>query len=267
MEKLIQLFEPFLARPKSKKPINRFTLDFTALLRHSQPEISQLGIAFRSAEHFAALLKKRGVSETAWRVVVMALVGRELLAPYTPMFLWCKSCPEDGFIASLPFSLCPLPPLCPGCGQRAHAIASYAPATGFDAAARLKDGLLGAAVGWHLTKRHVRFWHSHDEGGTELDFIAEGRNGTSLIECKMLGVMSSNKQLLRNLRDAAGQLDKHAALLEQRGWKLLESVCVVNLSAHHLNELRREAKKSGARLDRLISYEQFTAWFRLHHRT
>ena len=80
----------------------------------------------------------------------------------------------------------------------------------------------------------------------------------------MLGVMSSNRQLLRNLRDATEQLDKHSALLEQTGWKLLESLCVVNLSAHHLNELCRE---SGAPLDRLISYEQFGAWFRLHHRT
>ncbi len=55
----------FLGRPKSKKPINRFTLNFTTLLRHSPPESSQLALAFHSAQHFSALLKCRGVSESA----------------------------------------------------------------------------------------------------------------------------------------------------------------------------------------------------------
>src|SRR5579863_5841052 len=50
METLVQIFEPFLARPKSKKPINRLTLDFTFLLQQLQPAISQLDLALRSAE-------------------------------------------------------------------------------------------------------------------------------------------------------------------------------------------------------------------------
>jgi hypothetical protein len=190
----------------------------------------------------------------------MELVGRDLLAPSTPMFLWCKSCPEDGFVASLPFSSCPLPPLCPGCGKWAHAIASYAPAEGFDAAVRLKDGLLGAAVGWHLIKQHIRFWHSHQERGTEMDFIVAFPNGHILVECKMFSAMSADKQLHRTLRDAAQEVDSHAALLEENRWKLRESVCVVNLTKRHLNAMRRAAKISGAVLDRLISYEGFTAW-------
>jgi len=265
MEELVQIFEPFLARPKSKKPINRLTLDFTSLLHHLQPEISQLDLALRSAEHFTALLKKRRVSEAEWRDAVIALVGRDLLIPYTPMFLWCRSHPEDGFVASLPFSAGPLPPLCPACGKWAHAIASYAPASGLDAAVRLKDGVLGAAIGWHLTKRNVKFWHSHQEGGTEVDFIAASGNQHLLIECKMLSATVADKQLRRNLREAADQLDSHTALLEQADWKLRESVCVVNLAEGHMNSLRTSKRESSAELDLLISYEQFPAWFRSRH--
>jgi hypothetical protein len=266
MEKLVQIFEPFLARPKSKKPINRLTLDFTSVLAHLRPEISQLDLALRSAEHFTALLKKRRVNEAEWRDAVMMLVSRDLLIPYTPMFLWCRSYPADGFVASLPFSAGPLPPLCPGCGKWAHAIASYAPASGLDAAVRLRDGVLGAAVGWHLTKRTVKFWHSHQERGTEVDFIAKIGNQYLLIECKMLSVTVADKQLRRNLHEAADQLDSHTALLEQANWKLCESVCVVNLTERHLNLLRTSNRQSSAALDELISYEQFPAWFRSHRR-
>ena len=67
MENLAQLFEPFVSRSRSKKPINRFTLNFTALLRHVQLEISQQDVIVRSAEHFVNLLKTRRVSESAWR--------------------------------------------------------------------------------------------------------------------------------------------------------------------------------------------------------
>jgi hypothetical protein len=259
METLVQIFEPFLARPKSKKAINRLTLDFTSLLQYLRPEISQLDLVFRSAEHFTALLKKRRVSEAEWRDAVMELVGRDLLTPYMPMFLWCRTYPADGFVASLPFSNGPLPPLCPGCGKWAHAMASYAPASGLDAAVRLKDGVLGAAIGWHLTKRGVRFWHSHQEHGTEVDFIAATGNQHLLIECKMLSATLEDKQLRRNLREAAGQLNSHSVLLEQANWKLRESVCIVNLTERHLHSLRATKRESGAPLDLLISYEQFPA--------
>jgi hypothetical protein len=189
--------------------------------------ISQLDIAFRSALHFSQLLKKRGVSEKAWQDVVMKLVGRELLLPFTPMYLWCKACPEDGFVASLPFSLCPLPPLCPGCGKLAHAIASYRPARGFDTAVRMKDGLLGAAIGWHLAKRKIRFRHSPVVNGTEMDFVVQDLRGSILVECKMLSVVPSDKQLTRTLRDAASQLAEHTEILEKFGSKVVGAVCVV----------------------------------------
>jgi len=262
MEDLVQLFEPFLARSRSKKLINRFTLNFTALLRHFQPEISQQEVIVRSAHHFVGLLKERGVSETAWRNLLLRLIDRDLVSPYTSMFLWCRKFPQDGFVASASLALGALPPCCPSCGKDAHAMASFAPAGGFHNAINLKDGLLGAAIGWHLKKRGIRFWHAHCEKGTEMDFIPIVQNGQLLIECKILSVLVPVKQLVRNVREAVKQLDEHAALLEKEGWKLRGSVCVVNLTDQNLASLRRDGSPIGIAKNRLVSYERFSEWLR-----
>ena len=262
MEELIQLFEPFLARSRSKKPINRFTLNFTEHLRHFQPEIGQLDVIVRSAHHFVGLLQKRGVSEAAWRSLLLILIDRDLVAPYTSMFLWCRKFPQDGFVASASFALGALPPCCPSCGEYAHAMASLAPAGGFQGAMKLKDGLLGAAIGWHLKRRGIRFWHARCEKGTEMDFIPVVRDGHLLIECKILSVSVPARQLARNVREAVKQLDEHAALLEKEGWILHGAVCVVNLTYQDLASLRRDGFPTGNAENRLISYERFSEWLR-----
>jgi hypothetical protein len=260
MEDLLQLFQPFLARSRSKKSINQFTLNFTALLRHLQPEITQQGLVVRSTRHFMSLLRKRGVSETAWRILLLKLIDRDLVAPYLPMILWCRRFPQDGFVASASLSLGALPPFCPSCGKAAHAMASFAPAGGFNNAVKLRDGLLGAAIGWHLKKRGIHFRHAHCEKGTEMDFIAILQNGSLLIECKILSVLVPTKQLVRNVREGVNQLNEHAAMLENQGWKLRGSVCVVNLTDQHLASLRRDGSTIGIAENCLVSYERFKEW-------
>jgi hypothetical protein len=262
MEELFQLFEPFLARSRSKKPINRLTLNFMALLRHFQPEVIQQGVIARSAQHFVGLLGRRKVSEAAWRNLLLRLIDRDLVAPYTRMFLWCRQFPHDGFVASASLSLCALPPRCPSCGKGAYALACFAPTGAFHNAIKLKDGLLGAAIGWHLKRRGIRFWHAHCEEGTEMDFIPIVRNGRLLIECKILSVSVPAKQLVRNVREAVKQLDEHATLLEKQGWKLRGSVCVVNLTDQSLASLWRDQSPMGFGENRLISYERFSDWLR-----
>jgi hypothetical protein len=263
MEELFQLFEPFLARSRSKKPINRLTLNFTALLRHFQPEVIQQDVIARSAQHFVGLLGRRGVSETAWRNLLLRLIDRDLVAPYTSMFLWCRRFPHDGFVASASMSLCALPPCCPSCGKEAYALACFAPTGAFHNAINLKDGLLGAAIGWHLKRQGIPFWHAHCEEGAEMDFIPIVQNDRLLIECKILSVSVPAKQLLRNVREAVKQLDEHAALLERQGSKLRGSVCVVNLTDQTLTSLRRDESLMGVRENRLISYERFSDWLRV----
>jgi len=142
-------------------------------------------------------------------------------------------------------------------------LACFAPTGAFHNAIKLKDGLLGAAIGWHLKKRGIRFWHAHCEEGTEMDFIPIVQNGRLLIECKLLSVSVPAKQLLRNLREAVKQLDEHAALLEKQGRNLRGSVCVVNLTDQTLASLRRDESLREIAENRLISYERFSDWLRV----
>ena len=259
---LVRLFEPFLLRRPSKKHINRFALNFSALLSYYAPELTQWDLTYRSALHFVGLLKRRGISESAWRELLLRLIDRGLVAPSASMLLWCRRFPEDGFVASRPFALGTLPPFCPSCGDEAHAIASFMPDGGLLDAMNLKDGLLGAAIGWHLTRRGTRFWHARCEKGTELDFIAVLKDSIFLIECKILGVAAPMKQVARKLRDAVRQLDDHADLLRSQGWNLAGSVCAVNLADDDLVSLTGRGFLAPATAQRLVSYERFSHWLR-----
>ena len=263
VEDLVQLLEPFLARPRSKKPINRITVNYTALLRHLEPDISQQDVVLRSAQHFVGLLRQRGVGEDEWRNLLSLLIDLELVSPYTSLFLWCRKFPEEGFVASSSLLFGALPPLCPSCGKEAHAMGSFAPDGPLRDAMNLKDGLLGAAVGWHLTRRGIRFWHSHCEQGTEMDFIPIVGGEHLLIECKVLSVSVSAKQLARTIRACLKQLDEHLTLLEQQGWRMRGSASVVNLTEADIESLQRSGFPSSASGNRLVSYERFSKWLHI----
>jgi hypothetical protein len=255
---LVELFEPFLMRSSSRKPINRFTLNFTALLPHLQPEISVERVAIQSAHHFARLLKARKVSEDAWRQLLLRLIDLDFVTASTPTFLWCRKFPGDGFVASTSMSWGTSPPSCPWCGKTAHAIAAFVPTGSLRDAMALRDGLLGAAIGWHLIRHGIAFTHGHSEAGTELDFLLEVGDLRLLIECKVLNVLVPAKQLARNVRKGVKQLERHAALMESRGTNLLDSVCVVNLTDRGLSSLM----SIGLWKESVISYERFPEWLR-----
>jgi hypothetical protein len=259
-------FEAFLKRAPSKKPINRFTLNFTAILNQLRPEVHQEQIIIHSARHFVGLLKARSVSESSWRGVFFELFARGLVTASTCMFLWCRHCPQGGFTASASLLVGDLPPFCPSCGRLARAMVSFIPDGHLLDGIRLKDGLLGAAVGWHLRKNRVRFEHSLPVGATEIDFVATAhatrRIGEILIECKMLQVSGTPKQLARNLRDSLEQLADHRALLEAEGRTVEDAICVLNLTKNNLLTVRRSGFPLGPDANRLVSYENFPEWLR-----
>lgn len=62
-------------------------------------------------------------------------------------------------------------------------------------------------MGWHLTKRRIRFWHSRSEKVTEMDFIPIVGKEHLLIECKVLSVSVSAKQLSRTSASLFGLLN------------------------------------------------------------
>jgi hypothetical protein len=260
MKAAVDLFGPFLARQKSKKQINRFTLQFTDLLQHYQPELSQQLLIVASANNFLNLLKRRRVSERAWRNILLSLIERGFLLPSTQMLLWCKRFPDEGFITSPSFARLTLHPLCPACGLEAHALASFRPDGWFDGVIALKDGVLGAALGWYFLRNRIPFRHAEIVRGEELDFVVEGSKHRILIECKVLKTSAADKQLRRRLRDALEQLRRHAVLLEREGRAVSESVCVVNLTGAELKRVSILGSLGDGEAIRLLSYEGITKW-------
>jgi hypothetical protein len=117
----------------------------------------------------------------------------------------------------------------------------------------LKDGLLGAALGWYLTKRGIPFSHGKIIGGEETDFIVRTRRGLVLIECKMLHACGTLKQRRRNLRDAVEQTRQHAQLLADEGHAVYKAVCVLNFTEQELVAL-----DSGT--EAIVSFENFMTW-------
>jgi hypothetical protein len=139
-------------------------------------------------------------------------------------------------------------------------MASFGPGGCLLDAMQLKDGVLGAAIGWHLKKQGIRFLHGRSENGTEMDFVPVLNNGRILIECKVLSVLLPPKQLARNVRKAIKQLAQHAALLQAQTGELRDSVCVVNLTNQNLASLIKNECASGIARSCLISYEDFSRW-------
>jgi len=139
-------------------------------------------------------------------------------------------------------------------------MAAYVPHGNLLDGMKLKDGLLGASVGWRLKKARILFWHGLSLKGTEMDFVTEMPQGKVLIECKMLSVSLPPKQLARNIRQSLKQLSAHATLLENESSKVYQAICLVNLTQDHLNSLRRSAFPLGPDLQNLMSYERFPRW-------
>jgi len=67
MDALWPVFENLMQRKKSKKGINRFTLNFTTILKDCRPEIVQEDVICQKRPPFCQFIENRVVSETSWR--------------------------------------------------------------------------------------------------------------------------------------------------------------------------------------------------------
>jgi hypothetical protein len=253
------LFAPLLRRSASKKLVNRFTLNFNTLAEHVQPDALEEFVIYQSARYFVGLLRKRRVTETAWRSLLFELFDRALIVPCTRLFFFCRRCPDGGFVTSTSLSFA-LPPKCPYCSRPATAVACFFPDGSLREAISTKDGILGTAIGWHLTKTGLPFRHAYEVCGTECDFVIEASSGIWLIEAKMLQISGSRAQLARNLRDSLTQLVEHATLLVGNGKTVVKTACVVNLSHYELSQLGRTGALLGPYAHHLVSYDRFPQW-------
>jgi hypothetical protein len=257
-------FPGFLARSKQRKALNRLAFNLDVLTNMVEVDYTQRRMAWLTVERFISLLRQRRISEARWQNLLMRLLEADLLGPSSPLYLWCRRCPGVGFtVSTIPLD-CNLPPFCPSCGRFAQAISTFTPVGLLREAMSLTDGVLGAAVGWYIRQRHIRFRPALQLGGTEYDFLVRGPRGLILLECKMHQVLSPGKIGAR-LLGSRTQLRKHIGIAQTASVNLQHAACVVNVEASHLQktlrqvkpELDAEYKRVGATL---LSYEDLPTW-------
>jgi hypothetical protein len=269
-EDLLGCFPGFLSRSKQKKALNRLTLNLDALVNTVEADYLRRWMTWVTAERFIPLLRRRRVSEAGWRDLLIRLLEADLVAPTGPLYLWCRRCPGVGFtVSSIPLD-CNLPPFCPSCGRVAQAVSAFTPVGLLRDATELTDGMLGAAVGWFLRARKIRFKPALQFGGTECDFLLPGGiDGATLLECKMHHISSPSGNIRARLLDSRNQLRDHIKIARTLGVKLSRAACIVNLSTAQLKQtlkdLRPETDNEYVRVGaRLLSYEHFSSWAEMH---
>jgi hypothetical protein len=269
---MLGYFPGFLARSSQKKALNRLTLNLDALVNTVEADYLRRWMTWLTVQRFMPLLRMRRVSEVAWRDVLIRLFEADLVTPTGPLYLWCRRCPGVGFtVSSVPLD-CNLPPLCPSCGRIAQAVSAFTPIGLLRDAMELTDGLLGAAVGWFLRGRKIRFRPALPLGGTEFDFLLPSALGeATLLECKMHHVLSPPKNIRAKLLESRNQLRDHINIALKVNVRLKYAACIVNLSAAHLREISKdlhpETDREYARVGaRLLSHEHLPHWGERHLR-
>ncbi len=252
----------FLRRPKHKKAINQLTMNLDSFMHLQGNDHVKQSMVWHTVGRFVHLLQARGVTENQWRSIVVDLASCDLLQPSSLIYLWCKRCPEAGFTMATTLTKCDLPPLCPCCGDDAHAVSTFVPAGPLRDTILAHDGLLGVAIAWHLRKRKIRFHAAKHTGATEFDFVVRTRHGPILLDCKMLHVLSEN--IMANLWSSRNQLRDHITALTAQGSPPLKAACIVNIPKRELRSLLENLSDAAAEFCNIkgdiISYEQFPKW-------
>jgi len=263
LQSLVDALPTLLQRPKQRKAINRLTMNLDSLFHVADPDLARRSMVWTTASRFIELLRARRVSEGQWRSLIIRLAHAELLEPSLLIYLWCRKCPEVGFTVPTALTKCELPPLCPSCGNEAHAISTLVPAGPLQDAVFAPDGLLGVAVAWHLRKRAFRFEAGKHTGATEFDFLVTTTRGLILLECKMLHSLSHN--ITANFWSSRNQLRDHIKELVDQGIKIYKAACIVNIPMREFRSLLQSLSREDAAefhniVGEVISYERFPTW-------
>jgi hypothetical protein len=258
----LQLFQRVLSGKRSKKALHQIAIEVDTLKDFLDLERFQLMLVQRSLAHYHQLIRGLRIPESLWKDIILALHSDNFLEHVGPLYLWCTKCPESGVLASVRTTQLLRPLRCPRCGRTAYTATALFPSDALADAIRLRDGMLGAAIGWQLTKKHISFRHSVPVGGTELDFLVSRGPVKCLIECKMNHQLKERPQLLATLRDNVAQLDAHVLAAQSAGINLHSAVCVVNHGRCRLAALRpyMDASQKSTVPMKLMSYEDFLPW-------
>lgn len=261
-----QFMQRALAGKRSKKALHQIAIEVDALKDFIDIEQFQLLLLGTTLAHYRKLIRGLRIPERLWRETILTLHSEGFLEHVGPLYLWCIRCPESGVLASVRTTQLLRPLRCPRCARASFSATTLFPADTLDLALGLRDGMLGAAIGWEFTKRRIPFRHCLNVGGTEVDFLVPQGLGHHLIECKMNHRIKGRPRLLAALTDNMKQLAAHAHAAQSTGIALHSAVCVVNQPQAQLTALLHlvpPPRQSPVPLG-LLSYEEFVPWIRKH---
>jgi hypothetical protein len=252
---------------KSGRPMQQLLIHLDALKDGLDMERFKAQIVEWLVTHFQRLLRIRRVRHDEWGSLVLELHGNGFLEHAGPLYNWCVWCDETGVFGAIHTSHVGVELFCCKCRRRVPYMAAFYSTGAFDQALELHDGMLAAALGWHLTRCGVHFEAGMKLPDTELDFVVKSEAGNCLIECKMNHLLGPDDVLCRTLFKNRDQLRDHLRIANGQGMEFRHAACVVNLTRDHLHSLLAtmspDSDREFARVrGQILSYEDVAMWLR-----
>lgn len=250
---------------KSRKPVQQLLFHLDALKDVIDLEQFKAQIVDWLVGHFQRLLQIRGVSYEDWGGVVLRLHQDAFLEHAGPLYFWCVRCDETGVFGAIQTSLVDRPLFCCKCGRMVPYMAAFYSTGPLTQALELHDGVLAAALAWHLTWREIAFDDGVKLPDAELDFVLKGKAGDCLMECKMNHLLRPNDTIRGTLYQSRNQLRDHLLVAKGQGMTISRAACVVNLSRQQLVPLVKtmepeaDAEFASVR-GQILSYEDVAIW-------
>jgi hypothetical protein len=264
-ELLGETFSALWQADKSRKPVQQLLFHLDALKDVVDLERFKAQIVDWLVTHFQRLLQIRGVSYEEWGGVVLRLHQDAFLEHAGPLYFWCVQCEETGVFGAIQTSVVDRPLFCCKCRRMVPYMAAFYSTGPLTQALELHDGVLAAALAWHLTKEEIAFDHSVKLPDTELDFVLTGNAGNCLIECKMNHLLGADSAIRTTLHTSRNQLRDHLHMAKEQGMTLSQAACIVNLTRQQLDPfikiMELETDAEFARVGgQILSYEDAAAW-------
>jgi len=262
---LAEAFSALFQTDKSRKPIQQLLIHIDALKDAVDLERFKAQIVDWLTAHFHRLLQIRGVHHDDWAGLVQQLHDDRFLEHAGPLYFWCTQCEETGVFGTLQTSRVGMDLFCPKCGRRMFYTAAFYSTGALTQALELHDGVLAAALAWHLTQRDIDFDDSVKLPDAELDFVLRSSEGDAIIECKMNHLLGDDDSLLNTLYKNRNQLRDHVLIAKNQGMAFHSAACIVNLTRRQLTPL---LKRMNAEPDadfvrvrgQILSFEDAPAW-------
>jgi hypothetical protein len=260
-----EAFSALWQADKSRKPVQQLLFHLDALKDVIDLERFKAQIVEWLVTHFQRLLQIRAVGHEDWVEIVLRLHEDRFLEHAGPLYFWCVRCEETGVFGAIQTSLIGRPLFCCKCGREVPYMAAFYSTGVLTQALELHDGMLAAALAWHLTQQGIAFDDGVKLPHAELDFVLKGNAGDCLMECKMNHLLGPDDTMRSTLYKSRNQLRDHLQIAKGQGMTISHAACIVNLTRQQLvpviKTMEPEADTEFARVrGQVLSYEDMAAW-------